>query len=93
MVRTVENVFCRTSFTDSSAVHNDNFIAHVRDNTKIMGYHDDCHAELFLQGLHQLQNLCLDRNIQGSRRFVCNQDIRLTGQRHCDHDTLAHTAG
>ena len=58
-----------------------------------MGYHDNRHSQLLLQFLHQFQYLRLNGNIQSSSRFISDQDIRFTCQRHGDHDTLTHTAG
>ena len=54
---------------------------------------DDRHAELLLQRLHEVQNLRLDGDVERGGGLVGDQDIGLAGQRHGDHDALAHTAG
>ena len=58
-----------------------------------MGDHDDSHAELFLQILHQLQDLRLYRHIESRRRLIRDEKLRLTGQGDGDHDPLAHPPG
>ena len=92
MTRTIKNVLRRTAFTDASAVHHDDFIAHIRNDAEVMGYHNDRHPELLLQILHQLQNLCLNGNVQRRRRLIRDQNVRLTRKRHRDHHALPHTA-
>ena len=47
----------------------------------------------FCRDLHQLQNLGLDGDVQRGGRLVGDEDVGLAGQRHGDHDALAHTAG
>ena len=92
VTRTIKNVLRRTAFTDASAVHHDDFITHICDDAEVMGYHNDRHPELLLQILHQLQNLCLNGNVQRRRRLIRDQNIRLTRKRHRDHHALPHTA-
>ena len=43
--------------------------------------------------LDQLQDLCLDRYIQSSCRFICNQKLWITGKSHSDHNSLPHSSG
>ena len=43
--------------------------------------------------LHQVQDLCLDCDVKGRRRFVRNQQHGLADQGHCDNNTLLHAAG
>ena len=58
-----------------------------------MGDEQHRHAEFLLDVLDQIQDLCLDRHVESRRRFVRDQEGGAAGQRHGDHDTLAHTAG
>ena len=92
MAGIVENILCRSALTDSSAVHNDDLIRHLRDDAQIVSYDDDRHTQLFLQFHHQLQDLRLNGNIQSCGGLIGDEDRRLGYQRHSDHDTLAHTA-
>ena len=41
----------------------------------------------------QFEDLRLDGHVERGRRLVCDQDVRLAGQRHGDHHALAHAAG
>ena len=88
----VENVVGRASLADSSAVHDDDLVSHLSDDAQIVGNDDDGHVELLLKFLHQLEDLCLDGNVQSGCRFIRDEDVGLGYQRHGDHDTLTHTA-
>ena len=46
-----------------------------------------------LQLLEQVKDLALDGDIERGRRFVGDQQLRVAGERHGDHDALAHAAG
>ena len=48
--------------------------------------------ELVGQSLDQLEDLGLDRDVQCRRRLVCEDQLRIAGQRDRDHHALAHTA-
>ena len=54
---------------------------------------DDGRAEPLLQIDDELQDLGLDRHVERSRRLVGDQHLRIAGERHRDHDALAHAAG
>ena len=58
-----------------------------------MGDHDDRHAHFLLNILHQFEDPGLDRHVQGCSRLVRDQNIRLAGKRHGDHDPLPHASG
>ena len=92
MAGIVEDLIRRSLFADASGIHDDDFIAQLRDNSEVMGDHNDRHSDLALDIFHKFQNTGLDRNVQRGRRLVRDQDIGLTGKRHCDHDPLSHTA-
>ena len=49
---------------------------------------EQAHAVPGLQVLQQIQNLRLYGHIKGCRRFVGNEEVRIVGQGHRDHDTL-----
>ena len=93
MTGSVEDVVRGSSLADTAAVHDNDLVAHGRDDAKVVRNKNDRHAELFLQIFHQLEDLRLNCNVERSCRFVRDQDIRLAGKRHRDHDTLPHAAG
>jgi hypothetical protein len=47
------------------------------------------HADLALQRLQELEDLRLDGDVERGRRLVGDQQVRLVGERHGDHDALA----
>ena len=48
---------------------------------------------LALQVAQQLEHLALHGHVERGRRLVGDQHVGLEGQRHGDHDALAHAAG
>ena len=51
------------------------------------------HVSLAAQPCDKVDDLRLDGHIEGGGGLVGNEDVRLAGQSHGDHDTLAHAAG
>ncbi len=80
-------------FNLSACVHDNNALRSLGDDTQIVRDQDDRGAELLLQFQDQVQDLRLDRHVQGSCRLVGDQHPRVTGQRHRDHRPLPHAAG
>jgi hypothetical protein len=93
MCRLIEQYIYRCFLYDLACVHNDNSRTHLRNDTEIMGDQKDTHSFFFLDLFHKLQDLCLDRNVQCSRRLVRDQKLWITAHCHRDHNTLAHTTG
>ncbi len=52
-----------------------------------------CHANLPLQRLDQVQDLRLYRDVERGRRLVGDHQARATGNRHGNHHTLPHATG
>ena len=92
MAALVEDFLSSTELNGAAGVHNHDLIGHIGDNTQVMGNHDDGVAVLLLHLLHELDNLSLDGNVQGSRGLVGNQNIGIAGKGHGNHDSLTHTA-
>ena len=72
--------------------HHDDTVGDLGDHAHVMGDEDDGHALFFLQELDELEDLGLDGDIERGRRLVGDQDLGLAGERHGDHDALAHAA-
>ena len=64
MLRVVEDLARGAALADSAAVHDDDIVAHVGNNAEIVRDKNDCHAELFLQILHQFEDLRLNGHIK-----------------------------
>src|SRR6516165_7724352 len=58
----------------------------------VMGDDDEPHARLVLEAAQQIEDLGLDGDVERCRRLVGDQELRLAGERHGDHDALAHPA-
>ena len=58
-----------------------------------MGDQHHRHAEAVLHVLQQIEDLRLDGDVERGGRLVGDDEFRLAGQRHRDHDALAHAAG
>ena len=58
-----------------------------------MGDEEDRQPGLGLQPLEQAQHLGLDGDVQGRGGLVGDQQLRIAGQGHGNHDPLLHTAG
>ncbi len=46
-----------------------------------------------MQAAHEIQDLCLNRDVERRCRFVANDKVGIAGERAGDRDTLALTAG
>ena len=51
------------------------------------------HAEPLLEIVEQFKNLRLRRHVEGGCRFIGDEEGRVAGKRHRNHDTLPHAAG
>ena len=87
----VENIINRPLLHNLSSIHNGYLVADFCYNTQIVSDKDNAHVGLFLQGLHQFQNLSLNGYVQGSGGLVGNQQLRMTNQAHGNHYTLTHS--
>ena len=50
-------------------------------------------VHLLLQIPEEVDNLCLNRNIQSGNRLIADNKLRLDGKGSCDTDSLTLTAG
>ena len=78
---------------DLAPAHHRNSMGDVTNSSKIMRYEESGEAGLALKLLHQIQNLSLDRNIQGTDGLVEDDQARLRNQRSSDRDALTLAAG
>ena len=62
------------------------------DHPHVVGDENHRHPESGLEVVQQVQDLCLNRDVERGRRLVRDQDPRLAGQRHRDHDPLPQAA-
>ena len=73
-------------------VHDRHSVAGMRDGREIVRDEQVRNAELLLQGLQQVQNLRLNRDVEGGDRLVANYEIGAQHQGPGDGDALALAA-
>jgi len=78
---------------DLACVHNGHSVSAPCHHTQIVGNKDCCRAQLGLNLFQKIQNLRLDGHIQGSGRFVGQQNLRVSCQSDSHDTSLPHTAG
>jgi hypothetical protein len=89
MLRIVEDLRGRPMLDDQPLRHHVHPRRHLAHDAKIVGYQQQRHAQPGLYVLQQLQELSLDRHIDGGRRFVGDEKIGIVCERHGDHHALA----
>jgi hypothetical protein len=88
MQRALEHVVGRSNFHDPPEVHDGDPVTGVADHGEVMRDEQVRQAKVGLQGLHQVHNLCLDRDIQGRNGFVSDNQARACRERAGNADTL-----
>ncbi|GAA4013116.1 hypothetical protein GCM10022232_64140 [Streptomyces plumbiresistens] len=58
-----------------------------------MGDEHECHTAVGLQPSQEGEDLRLGRDVQGRRRLVRDEQVRIPCQRRRDRDALPHPAG
>ena len=76
-----------------AAIHDQHAVGHLGHHAHVVRDEDHAHVHFLLQLPDQLQDLGLDGHVQRGGGLVGDQQLRLAGQRHGDHDALAHAAG
>ncbi len=79
MLGVAEDLAYRSILHHLSEIHDGDRVSDLRDHTQIVSDEHDRHAQAFLQPAHQVEDLRLDRHIQGRRRLVRDQQRRVTG--------------
>ncbi len=78
---------------DPARVHHRDGVGDIGDHPEVMGDQDQAHGEFALQFREQVHHLRLDGDVQRRDRLVRDDQVGAEGQRHRDHDALAHSAG
>ena len=89
----VEDIPHVTLLLRFALVHHQDSLAQPGDDPQVVGDEHDGRAETAVQVPHQIEDLCLDGDIQRRRRFIGHQDLGVQEQARGDHDPLAHAAG
>jgi hypothetical protein len=92
VLRGIEQAGGRCLLDDLAGVHHGHIVANLGHNAEVVGDQDDTRPGFLPQLDEKVKDLRLDGDIERRRRLVRDQKRRRTGQRHGDHDTLAHAA-
>ena len=90
--RLVKQGWRRRGFHHFAQVHDDDPPGGLRDQAEVVGDQKDGRLQPILQSGHEVHDLSLDGHVQSGRGLVGDEDLRIAGQRHGDHDALAHPA-
>src|SRR4051794_4681780 len=92
MARVFEQAVDIGFFHHLAGIHDDDALRGLRHHAHRMGDQHDGHAEAVLHVLQQIEDLRLDGDVERGGRLVGDDELWLAGQRHGDHDALAHAA-
>src|SRR6266446_6016318 len=92
MLRRREQFFGGRGLHDPADVHYRNPIADVLDDAQVVSDEEIGKPKSFLKFEEEVQDLCLDRHVQGGDGFVRNDQTRMQGKCAGDADTLTLAA-
>src|SRR5882724_9068795 len=81
-----------TVFDDLTSIHDCHFVAHLGDNTQIVGDENQGHTGFSLELFQQVQVLRLDGDIQVGGGLVGDDQFGAARQGNSSHDALPHAA-
>ena len=82
----------RRRFHQLARVHNSDPLAGLRDDPEIVGDQEDRRARFFTEVAEQIEDARGDRYVETGGWLVGDEKPRRGGERHRDHDALAHAA-
>ena len=89
MLRVRKNSLGGARFNDPAEVHHRNPVREITNHAQVVGNEQVGDAQFLLQISEQVQNLRLDRDIEGRNRLVADDESRLYRQGPGDTDPLA----
>src|ERR1035437_147038 len=90
VTRRLEDLSGRSILDNLAGIRDGNGLCHFGDDCKVMGDNENGHTQFLLQSAHQVEDLRLDGDIKRRRGFIRDQELRVRGQCHGNHDPLAH---
>ena len=92
MLRGCEQLFGRRHLHDLADVHHRDAVADVLDDAEVVSDEQIGESKALLKLEEEVQDLRLDRHVQGGDRFVRNDQTRIQGQGPGDADALTLAA-
>src|SRR2546422_61968 len=93
MSRVRVDLLDRSEVDEMTGVQPADVVGHLRDDPEVMADEQDRRADLVHEFLHEGEHLRLNRDVEGARGLVGDQQGGLGAQRDGDHDPLAHSSG
>ena len=91
MRRPAEDHFGRAGLDEPAAVHDRDPVRHVGDDPHVVGDEDDAEPLLTAEIPDEIEDLGLNGDVEGGRRLVCDEELRVRRERERDHHPLAHS--
>ena len=92
VARVLEDVAGRALLDQPPGVEHADAVAHVGDDAEVVADEEHARAELLAQVRDEVEHLGLHGGVEARGRLVEDQQRRVRGQRHGDHDALQHAA-
>jgi hypothetical protein len=92
MKRSVEKLIGRGIFHDLAQVHHGNDVADIADHVEIMGDEEITETQPFLKVFEEVQDLCLNGDIQGRDRLIADKQGWADTEGPGDSDSLPLSA-
>ncbi len=77
---------------DLAGLHHRHTVRHLRHHPEVVGDEHRCRADVVARCAQDVQDLRLDRHVEGGRRLVGDEQPRAVRDRHRDHRPLTHPA-
>ena len=93
VARILEHRLDRAFLDEPAGVEHADAVAHLRDHAEVVADEEHGRVELGLELRDEVEHLGLDRRVEAGGGLVEDQQRRVLGERHRDHDALLHAAG
>ena len=93
VLRICVDAFGGVELHDAPEVHDHDPVTDIFDDAEVMGDKNICQVKLLPQAAEEVDDLCLDRNVQCGYRLVADDDLRLHGEGAGNVHTLSLAAG
>ena len=93
VLRVHHHLVRRTLLDDPPVLHDDDPVAHRGEDGQVVADHHQGQGPVADQSREHVEDLRLDDDVEGRRGLVGDDDVRVAGERHGDHDPLLLAAG
>ena len=93
VLRAREERVARPRLDDAAEVHDRDRVRHVPDDREVVRDEEIRQVEPVLKAAQEVEDLCLDRDVDRRHGLVEDDQLRIESESACDADTLALPAG